>query len=131
MPRKSVEAQLHAVPVQGRRVEPYVDLPTPAKKIWAELVDALPPNRFHASDRPLLALYCRALHQTALAFANLEKYGASNGEAISPWLKVADTAGKQAATLATKLRLCPQARVDRKTAGSAATKPRPETFPWE
>ena len=89
-------------------------------EIWGRLVNALPGDRFHSSDGPLLALYCRALHQADVAFAELEALGASREGAINPWLKVCDIATKQSAVLASKLRLCPQARLDRKVAGPAA-----------
>lgn len=129
MSRKSAAA-LSVAPIGVRRIQPPNDLPEPCRSIWRELVDSLPPDRFHASDRPLLVLYCRALHQAALAFEALEQYGAADGDSVSPWLRVADSAAKQAATLATKLRLCPQSRLDRKVAGPAArgsNAPRP----WE
>ncbi len=129
MPRTS-SAALSVAPIVRGRIQPPNDLPEPCRSIWRELVDALPPDRFHASDRPLLVLYCRALHQAALAFEGLEQYGAADGDSVSPWLRVADSSTKQAATLATKLRLCPQSRLDRKVAGPAARggdAPRP----WE
>lgn len=122
MPRKSAAATLAVVDVTKRRLKAPADLPAPVRAIWGRLVDALPGDRFHSSDGPLLALYCRALHQADIAFGKVEKYGAyvADADATNPWLKVADTATKQCATLASKLRLCPQARLDRKVAGPAA-----------
>jgi P27 family predicted phage terminase small subunit len=132
MPRKSAAA-LSVAPVtsvQARRVKPPEGLPDPVQALWRQLVESLPADRFHASDRPLLALYCRALHQAQLAFDKLERHGAAYDDSISPWQRVADSAVKQAATLATKLRLCPQARLDRKVAGPMARNDESEERPW-
>jgi phage terminase small subunit len=94
-------------------------------------VDSLPPDRFHKSDRPLLALYCRHLHQAHVALAKIEEHGACDGESLNPWLKVAEAATKQCAVLATKLRLAPQSRLDRKVAGPAARGSGATPPPWE
>lgn len=130
MARKSLAALSVATPIGKHRIQPPADLPEPCRAIWRELVDSLPPDRFHASDRPLLVMYCRALLQAQLAFEALEQYGACDGDSVSPWLRVSDSAAKQAATLATKLRLCPQSRLDRKVAGPAARGGN-EPRPWE
>ena len=119
MPRRSVEAMLSVVDARHQRIKPPAGLPGPVNEIWGRLVNALPGDRFHSSDGPLLALYCRALHQADLAFGQLEEFGAWKDE-HNPWLRVADIATKQSAVLASKLRLCPQARLDRKVAGPAA-----------
>src|SRR3954466_4394574 len=121
MPRQSAAALSVAnLETRSRRVKAPESLAEPIRAIWETLVDSLPPDRFHASDRPLLALYCRALHQASLAFDAIEEHGATSGDSINPSVRVADAAVKQAATLATKLRLCPQSRLDRKVAGPAA-----------
>lgn len=121
MARKSMAAlAVASLETASRRLKPPADLPEPCRAIWRELVDSLPPDRFHASDRPLLVLYTRALHQAELAYEALEQYGAAADDSVSPWQRVADSAVKQAATLATKLRLCPLSRMDRKVAGPAA-----------
>lgn len=133
MPRKSVQALSVApvVSVEGRRVKPPDDLPAPVAALWRQLVESLPPSRFHASDRPLLALYCRALHQSNLAYEKLERYGAAADDAVSPWQRVADSAVKQVAVLATRLRLCPQSRMDRKVAGPMARDDAGAERPWQ
>jgi len=120
MPRKSAEALLAVVDVRDQRIRAPADLPAPVRAIWSRLVDALPGDRFYSSDGPLLALYCRSLHQSDLAFGQLEEFGAWKGGELNPWLRVVDISTKQCATLASKLRLCPQARLDRKVAGPAA-----------
>lgn len=132
MPRKSAAALSVAnLDTRSRRVRPPESLPASAKLVWVELVDSLPADRFHPSDRPLLALYCRALHQAGLAFEAIETHGATSGDSINPAVRVADAAVKQAATLATKLRLCPQSRLDRKVAGPAARNDESGPRPWE
>lgn len=132
MARKSLAAlSVASLDTVSRRIKPPADLPEPCRRIWVELVDSLPPDRFHTSDRPLLVLYCRALHQAELAFEALEQYGAAADDSVSPWQRVADSAVKQAATLATKLRLCPQSRLDRTVAGPAARGGDASNKPWE
>jgi P27 family predicted phage terminase small subunit len=133
MPRKSAQAMSVApvVSVEARRVKPPEGLPDAVQVLWRQLVDSLPPDRFHASDRPLLALYCRALHQSNLAFDKLEKHGAAYDDSISPWQRVADSAVKQVAALATRLRLCPQSRLDRKVAGPMARNDESSERPWD
>jgi phage terminase small subunit len=84
MPRRSAASlAVASISVQARRLKPPEGLPEPALSLWRQLVDALPPDRFHSSDRPLLGLYCRALHQSNVAFEKLEKYGAADGDAAS------------------------------------------------
>ncbi|HKQ22895.1 MAG TPA: P27 family phage terminase small subunit [Burkholderiales bacterium] len=132
MPRRSAASlAVASIEVNARRIKPPPGLPAPVTEIWETLVGSLPANRFHVSDRPLLALYCRALHQAELAFLKLEEFGAAAGDNVSPWLRVCDSALKSAATLATKLRLCPQARADRKTAGIAARNDHAGPQPWD
>jgi P27 family predicted phage terminase small subunit len=133
MPRESAASLAVAPPADfaERRVLPPDNLPEPARLIWREIVEALPGNRFHRSDRPLLALYCRALHQAELAFLKIEQHGATAGDAVNPSVRVLDSALKQVATLATKLRLCPQARLDRKPAGRAARHDDGAPRPWQ
>jgi P27 family predicted phage terminase small subunit len=132
MPRTSAASlSVASINTTERRVKPPDNLPGPAKKIWSGLVDSLPADRFHSSDRPLLALYCRFVHQAEMALASVEKDGAADGGATNPWLRVADVASKQCAVLATKLRLCPQTRMDRKVAGPAARSNRSRRKPWE
>ena len=131
MPRTSAASL--AVPrinTAERRVKPPANLPEPVRKIWAGLVDSLPADRFHSSDWPLLSLYSRFTYQAETALAHVEKAGATDGSATNPWLRVADVASKQCAVLATKLRLCPQTRMDRKVAGPAA-RSRSKRKPWD
>lgn len=132
MPRKSAAALgVVAINSKQRRLKPPDDMAAPVKQIWAGIVDSLPGDRFHRSDVPLLTLYCRALYQASQAFDSLEKHKATNGDDLNPWLRVGDIAVKQAATLATKLRLCPQARLDRKTAGPMARTDHGGPTPWD
>jgi P27 family predicted phage terminase small subunit len=132
MPRKSAAALTTvALDATQRRVSPPPDLPEPARAIWSQLVDSLPGDRFHASDRPLLGLYCRVLHQADVALRAVEKHGAVDASDTNPWVKVAESAIKQCALLSSKLRLCPQTRMDRKVAGPAAREDQSASKPWE
>lgn len=76
MARKSLAAlSVASLDTVSRRIKPPADLPEPCRRIWAELVDSLPPDRFHASDRPLLVLYCRTVAGPA----------ARGSDASKPW----------------------------------------------
>ena len=126
MPRKSAAAASVAPVTVGRaRVQAPDGLPESAKKQWAEIVSSLPADRFHASDRPLLALYCQNVARASHAMAELER------DPDGPWLKVADVHTKLVSSLAARLRLCPQSRLDRKVAGPAAREDAGQSKPWE
>lgn len=126
MPRKST-ASLSVVAIDSKnaRLQPPKDMSAPAKQLWVEIVNSLPGDRFHVSDGPLLSLYCSALARAAEAMKQLET------AADPQWLKFADTHAKLAATLSTKLRLNPQARLDRKVAGPAARDDHSGEKPWD
>jgi len=111
------------------RIQPPEGWPPDLKESWFELVNSLPADRFHASDRPLLGLYVRSLAQANAAFDQLEAL--ADESATSPWLKAADISTKACATLAQKLRLSPSARMDRKTAAPAAREDLTGARPWD
>ena len=116
--KSSAQLSVASLELPTRRLAPPTDLPEPCSAIWRSIVDSLPAERFHVSDAPLLALYCRALFQARIAFGKLEDEAAAT--VPSQWLKAAEAASKMAALLATKLRLCPQSRLDMKVAGPMA-----------
>lgn len=126
MPRKSAaSAATTSIDAKAGRVQPPAGLPEPAKQQWLAIVNSLPADRFHPSDRPLLSLYCQTLVRAQEAMDQLDK-------AADPvWLKFTDTLVKLSATLATKLRLCPQARLDRKVAGPMARGDAAKEKPWD
>jgi hypothetical protein len=90
------------------------------------LVNACAADHFVKSDMPLLISYV----QSTLLSRSAIKKAATDKAALAVW----DRATKMQATLATRLRLAPQSRIDPKTVGRNAPKPwlrRPwEDPPW-
>jgi hypothetical protein len=102
--RKSAD-HLAALSVTGERprLTPPSSLSTDERKLFAELVSGCDASHFRISDLPLLISYVQAtlIAQTA----------ARDPSKIMLWEK----AVRMQATLATRLRLAPQSRVDPKT----------------
>lgn len=94
---------------------------------------ALPVDHFRPQDWPLLRSYCEAEALHFKATAVLDKDGAvievtnkfGTSEQRSPWFDVQKQSASTMAMLATKLRMCPNARIDPKRAGR--DKPQPES----
>jgi hypothetical protein len=106
---------------QPSRVEPPRYLTAPERKLFVALVAAVNAKHFTESDTPLLISYVQA---TALAQQAIKEARKDTG-ALLRWEK----AVKLQAVLATRLRLAPQSRIDRK----AVTRnlPSPGPLPWE
>ena len=116
-------AELVSVRVDGQPppLDPPACLSKDERALFEEIVSACSTRHFVASDAPLLVGYVQAI---ALARNAIGK-AATNTEALQTWEK----ATRMMATLATRLRLAPQARIDPKTLGRMqAPKTRP---PWE
>jgi hypothetical protein len=97
-------------------LEPPADLSDEEKALFLELVNACSPRHFVESDKPLLVSFVQS---TLLA-----RSSAGKAMLIGTWEK----AVRVQATLATRLRLAPQARMDPKTVGRFQQKsggPRP------
>lgn len=89
--------------------------------MFTELVDACTPDHFRVSDEPLLISFVQATLLSRQAVAK----AATDSAALTLWEK----ATKMQATLATRLRLSPQTRLDPKTV--ARRRPEPLKMPWE
>jgi len=92
--------------------------------VFKHIVNAVDPSHFSAVDLPLLEAYANAAHQATLAAQEIERNGAVIEGKASPWLAVAEKAGKQLVALSARLRICPQSRFDRLVAG-ANSRPQP------
>jgi hypothetical protein len=114
-------ADLVALPnVSGEpeRLTPPADLDEAEAALFAELVGACSPRHFVKSDLPLLVSFVQA---TLLARGT-----ARDPEKVATW----ERAVRVQATLATRLRLAPQARTDPKTVARQAPQ-RLTPAPWE
>jgi hypothetical protein len=108
--RKSAVA-LGTLRVDGEpaRLDPPTHLNDGERALFVELVDACNPRHFVPSDLPLLVSYVQATLLSRHAIADAAK----EPGALAIWEK----ATRMQATLATRLRLSPQARLDPKTVG--------------
>jgi hypothetical protein len=87
------------------------------RALFGELVDACDASHFRESDLPLLISYIQA--------TLISRGAAHDPDRIALWKK----ATRMQATLATRLRLSPQSRVDPKTLGRQ--QPHPGPRPWD
>lgn len=97
-----------AAKVFARRIAPSRKLSAAEQKVWDGIVAAWPREHFIASDGDLLTTYCAV----RVLLNGYERVGD---------LDRMDKAGRLAVTYATKLRLTPQARVNKMKAGTSAT----------
>jgi hypothetical protein len=115
--RKSA-ASLVVITGGPSRLVPPDDLSDEEKALFLDLVNACSPRHFVESDKPLLISFVQA---TLMARGSAGK----GAVLISTWEK----AVRIQATLATRLRLAPQARLDPKTVGRFQQSSGPK--PWE
>jgi phage terminase small subunit len=97
------------------RLTPSAALSTEAAERFREVVAAADASHFHETERGVLEGYAEAwaLHRRAQAHLATEGAVLESGK-TSPWFAIAKDAAFTMGTLATKLRLTPQARLDRK-----------------
>ncbi len=115
--KSAAEMAVLAVHSKPPRLEPPAYLNDAERTMFVELVDACDARHFVASDLPLLVSYVQA---TLLA-----RSAARDPDRVGVWEK----AVRCQATLATRLRLAPQARIDPKTVGRRQQPQGP--LPWE
>jgi phage terminase small subunit len=91
------------------RLQPPPELGGLEREVFVATVAALDSHHFEAADVVLLCAYCRAAALERRAAEELQVCAVEDG-APSPWLKVHASAVRSLASLATKLKLSPQAR---------------------
>jgi len=118
MPRKSTEALL--VPVDGTRtrLEPPKALGEGAARVFRSLVASVDSGHFTRADLPLLVEYSRAVVQADHAQREIDAEGAVVDGKASPWIVVQEKSIRAMVALSMRLRLSPQSRLDRATAGA-------------
>lgn len=127
---KPGNSQIYPPKTPGKPPKPPVGMSSRPRRIWKNLVASLPANHFQASDFPLLRAYCEAeaLHFEASEKigregAVLQKYKEVDGANVavgvrtSPWVAIQTQTAHTMAQLATKLRLCANARLSPDEAG--------------
>jgi hypothetical protein len=121
MPRRSF-ASLTTLPINGkpRRLTAPETLTDPERALFDEIVGSCSPKHFTLSDRSLLVTYVQA---TLIAQQASQK-AATDPKELARWEK----ACRVQATLATRLRLSPQARSDPKSV--LRQQPKDLPVPW-
>jgi hypothetical protein len=109
--RRSAAALSLAVDGAPQRLEPPEGLSKAVAKQFREMVAEVKPSHFVASDLPLMAAYAQA---TVLNREYALAVEAGDWKALVPFERTC----KLMAILATKLRLCPQSRIDARVAES-------------
>jgi hypothetical protein len=120
--RKSA-AELAIPNVSGEppRLDPPPSLTDAERSLFVEIVEACSPKHFVPSDLPLLLSFIQSTLLSRQAIQNAAK----DAGALATWEK----ATRMQATLATRLRLAPQSRMDPKTL--ARQQPQLVRPPWE
>jgi len=119
MPRRSIASLTTAPRVDGRpkRLALPSDLSPEAGRVWREITKTTQPEHFRPSDVPLLKSYCEACAMADRAAAELARTGPVIEGKASPWLVVQEKSVRAQTALSLRLRLCPSARTDPKSAG--------------
>jgi hypothetical protein len=121
--RKSSD-ELAVINVNGDppRLDPPPTLTDPERALFVEIVQACSPKHFVPSDLPLVVSYVQA--------TLLSRQAVTNAATAPAMLTLWEKATRMQATLATRLRLSPQARTDPKTIGRQMPQ-RIGPAPWE
>lgn len=95
-----------------RMIKPPAHLSEAESKLFREIISMVPASHFLPSDVPLLASYCSATILSRKALRMIERDAA--------FVPIWERSVRVQASLATRLRLSPQSRLDPKTLGRAA-----------
>lgn len=118
MPRKSTAAQtVVAIDTGHARLTPRDNAPAEVRQIFREIVASVKPEHFRPADGALVEQYAQAIALARKAYGELESTGPVIDGKASPWVVVLEKAHRSSVALSARLRLCPQARTDPKTAG--------------
>ena len=105
------------------RPKPPAGITVGAKKVWQTIVSDLPVDYFKPADLPLLRAYCESAATHIKATKKIQKenevvytkYSAETdtwyAPRRNPWFDVQKESASTMASLATKLRLCTNARI--------------------
>ena len=102
-------------------------MPKLAKQKWRQICKSLPPDFFRPSDLPLLESYVLSYSQMRECHAAVEAEGMTledaNGKVYeNPNINIMNKAGNRMNMLATKLKICPNARYSGNAAHNASPK---------
>jgi phage terminase small subunit len=86
--------------------------------VFARIVSDVGADHFRASDADLIEQYAAAICLARQAYASLREEGPVKEGRVNPWQTTLEKANRASVALSQRLRLAPQSRLDRKTAGS-------------
>ena len=116
--------QIMAANIKGKHITLVPRLAAPeslspsARAIFIQIINNVDPSHFTEVDLPLLEGYANSAALSTEAAHQLDISGAVIDGKASPWLGVAEKAHKQLVALSARLRICPQSRFDRLSAGA-------------
>src|SRR5262245_19899249 len=122
--KAAAELALTVIDTQRQRLAPPDYLSAVEREIFTSIVDASDPRAFRRAELPLLCAYGQALSLSRWYGKQANETG--DAECFKRW----ESATRCAVSLATKLRLAPSTRLDKKTTermGEVPEGPRP----WE
>jgi P27 family predicted phage terminase small subunit len=133
--RKSI-GDLSVVEFPDARVTPPTTLTAAQTEEWWAIVNSLPADFFRPADVPLLAQFCRHSAMANYAAQLLEADGAilrteKGWPFPNPALQLLNSQSSAMATLASKLRLCPSARMVQVDASKQAGDGTRGARPWQ
>lgn len=114
MPRPSQYDYYGNPTADATRLQPPEGLPDDVAAIFLAITSVAAADHFAPAERPLLVEYCRSLARCSRAEEAIHEEGEIVGGKANPWLLILRDARHQVGTLATKLRLAPNARTEAK-----------------
>lgn len=118
--KKAAGQTLYVPEFSDKRPGPPKGMTLRAHRIWKVIVKSLPPTHFRQGDYPLLRAYCEAEALHFEASHKIKEEGAviHNGRIIkaNPWVAIQTQTAHTMSQLATKLRLCANARISPQSA---------------
>ena len=115
--------------VRAERLQPPEELEVEARAVWMEVVNALPADWFRPEAIEVLVMYCRhavTARRVADLIKRLEAQDEFDVQEYDRLLKMQEREGRALSSLATRLRITPQATRD-----SKSKKPNQVKRPWE
>ncbi len=137
MPRKSTDS-LTVVPIGGpKRPDPPAKLTAPQATTWRAVVATKPVKWWDAGSIPMLVAYCKAIDvhdAVSLQIEAFEPEWLLTDDGLARFDRLAALQERQArviASLATRMRLSQQARLDKTVAATSAKQPEAGPRPWD
>jgi hypothetical protein len=128
--RTKSTAHIIELPVERGRLRPD-KLPPEERKVWNQMVAAMPQNHFGPENEHLLRMLCSAVATSAVVGKQLATARDANDlEKVDTLSEIFARQSKVIADLSTKLKLTPRSRYSQEQA-SHLQRLAPQTRPWE